>query len=51
MLYLLLAIPLITAGICLCPLKVRYWEIANILGGLLTGLLALINIGSYFYGD
>jgi hydrogenase-4 component F len=49
MLYLLLAIPLITAGICLCPLKVRYWEIANILGGLLTGLLALINIGSYFY--
>lgn len=48
MLYLLLAIPLITAGICLLPLKIRRWEIASILGGLLTGCIALYCVGRYF---
>lgn len=48
MLYLLLAIPLVTAGICLLPLRLKHWEISNILGGLTTGLIALINIGSNF---
>lgn len=51
MLYLLLAIPLLTAGICLLPLKTRHWEIASSVGGLLTGIWAFIIIGSYFYWE
>ena len=40
MLYLLLAVPIITAAICLLPLEQQQWESANRLGAVLTGALA-----------
>ncbi len=40
MLYLLLAVPIITAVICLLPLEQQQWESANRLGAVLTGVLA-----------
>jgi len=51
MLFLLLLIPLITAAICLFPLKVKLWETFSILGELLTGIVALIIVGRYFWGE
>lgn len=41
MLYLLVVIPIITALICLAPLKPGQWENVNRAGALLTGLLAI----------
>lgn len=44
MLYLLLIIPLLTAGIAFLPLRVKQWEKVNITGALLTGSIALYSV-------
>jgi hydrogenase-4 component F len=41
MLYLLLLIPVLTAALCLLPLKPRWWEYIHVLGTTLTGITAL----------
>ncbi|NLI93941.1 MAG: hydrogenase 4 subunit F [Peptococcaceae bacterium] len=48
MIYLLLAAPLITALICLFPMKLRKWEIISSLGAILTGIVAIACIQDYF---
>ena len=41
LLYLLLLIPLLTATICLLPLKTKQWETVNIIGALSTGAVSV----------